>query len=225
MARRQAPGLAVALTAAGLIAGCGSTASHTASSREEALQRAQFVQVSNGLRSVQGAVQHEVAASRTAWPLIAGGLPQAPPAALRRAVGAASASASAKALPEPPFMASASRLTGPAAGIAGLYESYERLAEQGWRLTAASIAAIGGGAPAAASFARENSSLYIDAIYDGHFNLSLVGKDLTSGYEQLGGPQAFGAGLTQSEINALAAAYSIPAVRLEPHPGRAVEER
>jgi hypothetical protein len=221
MARRQAPGLAVALAAAGLIAGCGSTASHTTSSRELALQRAQFVQVSNGLRSVQGAVQHEVATSRTAWPLIAGGLPQALPSGLQGAVGAASAGA--KALPEPPFMRNAGQLTGPAAGIAGLYESYERLAERGWRLTAASIAAIGGGAPAAASFARENSSLYIDAIYDGHFNLSLLGKDLTSAYELLGGPTAFGAALPQSEINALAAGYSIPAVRLEPHPGRAVE--
>jgi hypothetical protein len=213
------------VAAAGLLAvlaGCGSTASHTPSSRELALQRAQFVQVNNGLRSVQGAVQHEVVASRTAWPLIADGLPQAPPAALQGAVGAASASS--KALPEPPFMRNVGQLTGPAAGIAGLYESYERLAERGWRLTAASIAAIVSGAPAGASFARENSSLYIDAIYDGHFDLSLLGKDLTSGYEQLGGPTAFGATLPQSEVNALAAAYSIPAVRLEPHPAGATKE-
>jgi hypothetical protein len=179
------------------------------------------VQVSDGLRSVEGAVQREVIASRGAWPLIAGGLPQALPATLQGAVGAASASA--KALPEPPFMANASQLTGPAAGIAGLYESYERLTERGWRLTETSIGAIVSASPAVASFERENSSLYIDAIYDGHFDLSLVGKDLTSAYELLGRPQAFGASLTQSQIDALAAAYSIPAVRLEPHPGRAVE--
>jgi hypothetical protein len=180
------------------------------------------VQVSNGLRSAEGAVQREVVASRSAWPLIAGGLPQALPAGLHGAVGAASAGA--KALPEPPFMRNAGRLTGPAAGIAGLYESYERLAERGWRLTEASIDAIVSGTPEVASFERENSSLYIDAIYDGHFDLSLVGKDLTSAYELLGGPRAFGATLTQSEIDALAAAYSIPAVRLEPHPAGAAKE-
>jgi hypothetical protein len=42
---------------------------------------------------------------------------------------------------------------------------------------------------------------------------------LVSGYEKLGGPQAFGAALTQAQVNALAGAYSIPAARLEPHPG------
>lgn len=167
-------------------------------------------------------MQREVAASRGAWPLIAGGLPQALPGTLQHAVGAASTSA--KALLEPSFMANASQLTGPAAGIAGLYESYERLAEQGWRLIEASVGALARGTPAVASFERGNSSLYIDAIYDGHFNLSLVGKDLTSAYEQLGGAQAFAAALTQSEIDALAVAYSIPAVRLEPHPSGAAKE-
>jgi hypothetical protein len=121
-------------------------------------------------------------------------------------------------------MASASRLTGPAAGIAGLYENYERLAERGWRLTAAGIATILDGSPAAARFARENAALYLDAIYDGHFDLSLLGKSVASGYTKLGGPSAFGARLTQSQVNALAAAYSIPAVRLAPHPGPTVAE-
>lgn len=163
-----------------------------------------------------------MAASRGAWPLIAGGLPRALPPALQGAVE--KASASAKAVPEPPFMRNAGELTGPAAGIAGLYESYERLAERGWRLTETAIGAVVSGAPGVASFERENSSLYIDAIYDGHFDLSLVGKDLASAYEQLGGAGAFGATLTQSEINALVAAYSIPAVRLEPHPSGAAKE-
>jgi hypothetical protein len=180
------------------------------------------VQVSDGLRSVERAVQREVVASRVAWPLIADGLPRALPPALRDAVS--KASANAKALPEPTFMANASRLTGPAAGIAGLYESYERLSERGWRLTEANISAIVRGTPTAASFARENSSLYIDAIYDGHFDLSLLGKSLLSAYEQLGGPAAFGAGPTQSQIDALAAAYSIPAVRLKPHPAGGAKE-
>jgi hypothetical protein len=133
-------------------------------------------------------------------------------------VGAASASA--KALPEPPFMVNSSELTGPAAGVAGLYESYDRLAERGWRLTEASIAAIVSGSPAVASFERGNSSLYLDAIYDGHFDLSLLGKSITSAYHRLGGQQAFGATLTESEIDALAATYSTPGVRLEPHPAQ-----
>jgi hypothetical protein len=135
----------------------------------------------------------------------------------------AAASASAKRLPEPPFMTNAARLTGPAAGIAGLYEQYVRLAERGWRLTEATVSAIVGGPPTAAGFARENASLYIYAIYDGHFDLSLVGHSLTSAYERLGGPQAFGPRLSLGEVNALAASYSIPAVRLEPHPAGAAE--
>jgi hypothetical protein len=186
------------------------------------LERAQLAQVSDGLRSAEEPVRREVAASRSAWPSIAAGIPRALPSSLRADVAAASASAGA--LSEPAFMANPARLTGPAAGIAGIYESYERLAERGWRLTDASIAAIAGAAPAAASFARENSSLYIDAIYDGHFDLSLLGKSLISAYEQLGGARAFGATLTPGEIGALGGAYSIPAVRLEPHPEGAAME-
>jgi hypothetical protein len=221
-----------------------------------ALQRAQFVRLSAGLRSAEGAVQREVSASRGAWPSIAAGLPRTISPALRAAVGKASASATA--LPEPRFLTNVAQLTGPAAGIAGIYENYEHLAERGWRLTSASIDAIAGGTqaggtqaggtqaggtqaggtqaggtqaggtpvgstPAVASFARENSSLYISAIYDGHYDLSLVGKSLTDGYSRLGGPAAFGATLPQGAIGALAAAYSIPSVRLEPHPAGAAK--
>jgi hypothetical protein len=210
------------LLAATLIAGCGSAASHAPNTRELALQRAQLVQVANELRALESAVQREVATSRGAWPQIANGLPRALSPSLRSEI--ASANASAGALPEPRFIAQSSKLTGPAAGIAGLYESYARLAQQGWRLTAAGIASILEGAPAAAGFARENSALYIDAIYDAHFDLSLLGKSVVSGYEKLGGSPGFGAGLTQAQVGALAAAYSIPAVRLEPHPGRTVAE-
>jgi hypothetical protein len=210
-----------ALGAVVVLAGCAS-GSYVSSRRELALQRAQLVQVSDGLRSVEPAVQREVRASRVAWPLIADGLAQTLDERLRGAVS--KARASADALLAPSFMAKASELTGPAAGIAGLYESYDRLAERGWRLTETTIAAIVSDTPAVASFERENSSLYIEAIYDGHFNLSLVGKDLTEAYDRLGGAKAFGATLTPREIDALASTYSITAMRLEPHPGRAVEE-
>ena len=80
------------------------------------------------------------------------------------------------------------------------------------------------GLRSAARYSRTNSSFYIDAIYDGHFNLSLVGKSLTAGYEKLGGAGAFGSRLPPSRLAALAAAYSIPAVRLEPHPAGAAKE-
>jgi hypothetical protein len=122
-------------------------------------------------------------------------------------------------------MANAQELTGPAAGIAGLYESYDRLAERGWRLTETTITAIATSPPAVASFERANSPLYIHSIYDSHYNLSLLGKRLAEGYARLGGPSAFGRTLTQTELDSLASAYSIPAVRLEPRPGPGAEER
>jgi hypothetical protein len=222
------------LGAAMLIAGCGSSSSlHAQSSRELALERTQFEQVSSHLSHLEAAVEREVAASRVAWPSIAGGLPQALGGGLRTAVS--TANARAKALPEPSFSASARKLTGPASGIAGIYENYEQLAQRGWNLTEAALQTIAGAgstatnataasAAAQASFERANSPLYIDAIYDAHFDLSVLGKSLVGGYEKLGGPRAFGAALTQAEVNALAGAYSIPAVRLEPHPTGAAKD-
>ncbi len=186
------------------------------------MERSQFLQVSAGLQSSERAVRDEIAASRGAWPALASGLPAAPSPALRGAV--ARASAKAALVPAPTFLAEPRSLTGPAAGIAGLYESYERLAPRSWRLTLAAIDAIATGPPAAARYSRTNSSFYIDAIYDAHFNLSLVGKSLLTGYEKLGGATAFGAKLPASRLAALAAAYSIPAVRLEPHPTGAARE-
>jgi hypothetical protein len=226
----------VVLAVAGL-AGCGSgSSSHAQSNRELALERTQFEQVSNQLGDLEAAVKHEVAASRLAWPAIAGGLPQAPGNGLRTAVSAANASV--KTLPEPSFLANASKLTGPASGIAGIYENYEQLAQRGWNLTEEAVQTISSASPARtsattagartsdaqASFARTNSPFYIDAVYDGHFDLSLLGKSLVSGYEKLGGSEAFGAALTQAQVDALAGVYSIPAVRLAPHPAGAAND-
>lgn len=131
----------------------------------------------------------------------------------------------AGAITEPPFMGQQEVLTGPAAGLAGLWGGYSRLARDGWIMTEATIATIAHGPVRAATFSAANSSLYIDSIYDAHFNLSLLGKSLIDGYRKLGGQSAFGAKLTQSEVEALASGYSISAVRLEPHPGQAAEAK
>ncbi len=74
----------------------------------------------------------------------------------------------------------------------------------------------------AARFLRANAPLYIYCVYDGHYHLSLIGEALLSAYLKLGGVAAFGASLTQSRVEALALAYSIPATRLEPHPAPSV---
>lgn len=220
--------LAAALVA--VLTGCGAGSS-SVSRREYALERAQFEQVADELREVQRDVHREVGTSRAAWPLIYNGLPTRMSASLQSRVKAASDVAGA--LPAPRFMTQQANLTGPASGIAGLYEDYDRLAERGWRLTETTVSGIVSGPRSVAEFVRANSPLYIDSIYDGHFDLSLIGKKLLDGYDKIedlsqepkfAGIGGFGASLTRREVQALAAAYSIPAVRLEPHPGPATEE-
>lgn len=220
----------LAFGAAGLLAGCGSGESNI-SRREYALERAQFEQVADELGEVRAAVHREVATSRGVWPLIYNGLPARIGVRLQNGVKAASEVAGD--LPAPRFMAQQSTLTGPASSIAGLYEDYDRLAERGWRLTETGIAGIVSGPVSVQRFVRANSPLYIHAIYDGHFDLSLIAKKLLEGYEKIedlseerkfAGIGGFGPSLTQGQVSALAAAYSIPAVRLEPHPGPGTEE-
>jgi hypothetical protein len=226
-------GATLALCVAGMvgaIAGCGSGESNI-SRREYALERAQFEQVADELGEVRAAVHREVATSRAVWPRIYNGLPAH--IGTRVQDGIKAASEVAGDLPAPRFMAKQATLTGPASGIAGLYEDYDRLAERGWRLTETGIAGIMSGPVSVQRFVRANSPLYIHSVYDGHFDLSLIGKKLLAGYKKIAalskgkkfaGIGGFGASLTQGEVNALAAAYSIPAVRLEPHPGPGTEE-
>jgi hypothetical protein len=76
----------------------------------------------------------------------------------------------------------------------------------------------GGATTSAARFLRSNAALYIYCIYDGHYDLSLIGKALRDAYHTLGGAPAFGGSLTQAQVEALAGAYSIPSTRLTPHP-------
>jgi hypothetical protein len=166
-----------------------------------------------------------------ARPLVAGGLAASIPQATRRAISTASGNARALVVPGLLRVGKARELTGPAAGIAGLFGPFVRLTERGWTLTGTAIDEIAGGTPTAsgtptvdgtptsARFARENVALYIDAVYDGHFDASLIGKGLLAGYLKLGGSEAFGAKLTAAEVDALARAYSPQAERLDPHPG------
>ncbi len=71
---------------------------------------------------------------------------------------------------------------------------------------------------AAARFLRANAGLYIYCVYDGHYDLSLIGKSLQNAYRKLGGAPRFGGSLTQGQVEALARAYSIPSSRLTPRP-------
>ncbi len=75
---------------------------------------------------------------------------------------------------------------------------------------------------AAARFLRANAALYIYCVYDGHYHLSLIGKVVQSAYRKLGGPSAFGASLTPSQVEALTRAYSTSGALLEPHPAPSV---
>lgn len=215
--------------AAGAV-GCGSHRPRPAALR---LERADLVLVAHTLGQLEASTHSEVVAARAAWPGLAHGLPRNPSPTTRLAVAVAERRAAAIALPG--YVTSeAGGLTGPATTPGGLLKAYAVLAPRGWRFVAAALAAEptaaaqdGGtgraaGAPATttapAQFLRANAGLYIYCIYDGHYDLSLVGKALQDAYGKLGGPPAFGGSLTQRRVETLARAYSIPATRLAPHP-------
>jgi hypothetical protein len=201
-----------------VLAGCGST-NRARSPVEAGLEREDLVAVSRDLRQAESSLQREMAATRIAWPLVANGLPTSIPPATQSKVAAAGAAARAILLPALMSEAQARELTGPAAGIASLFGPFRKLAERGWTLIGAAIEEIDSGPPATARFARENVALYIDGVYDGHFDAGLIGKSLLSGYRKLGGEKAFGAMLPQAEVDALARAYSLATERLDPHSG------
>jgi hypothetical protein len=163
-------------------------------------------------------VRNEVAAARTAWRLVANGLP-ANTVAARPAIKAASERAASLIAPALFRENEAASLTGPASGLAGLYRTFNGLATRGWQLIGTATEQIEHGSPAAARFARANVALYIESVYDGHFSLAQVGERLQDGYSSLGGSSAFGTSLTQGEVEGLARAYSEASDRLHPHVG------
>jgi hypothetical protein len=213
--RRAAPLL---LSCAALaIGGCGG--GDGASTAGLRLQREDLVAVGHALLRAQGPVERELAATKAAWPLVANGLPAALPGSARATVATAAAQAARILVPAPLPEAQATTLTGPGAQLAGLFQSFDGLARNGWRLIAAAIDAGEHGSPAAARFARANVALYIESVYDAHFSLAQIGKKLASGYQKLGGAAAFGSSLTDSEVNALTRTYSEASARLHPHVG------
>jgi hypothetical protein len=155
-------------------------------------------------------VHAEVTAARVAWPALVDGLQPTSTQATHRAITRAAARAEAIVLPT--FLIAEGGLTGPAAGVGGLLKSYTVLTRRGWQFLAAASRT------SRTSFLRTNSGLYVYCVYDGHFELSVLGKKLQAAYRKLGGGDAFGAALTPADVEALVRAYSSATTRLEPHP-------
>jgi hypothetical protein len=203
--------------AAILLASCGSARHSTpAASR---LEREDLLTVAHALGEARGHVAKEVSAAKAAWRTIANGLPEDAATISRPAVQDAMRRAETVGVPTPFQEAEVGELTGPASGLAGLFRSYTRLSTRGWQQVLAAIEASEHGSTAAARFARANSALYIESIYDGHYSLATIGKQLLLAYKKLGGVAGFGASLTQQEVNSLAQAYSQAVNRLHPHVG------
>jgi hypothetical protein len=197
------------------LAGCGK---HTPRAAALRIERADLVLLAHTLRGLEAPIHGEVAAARAAWPELVGGIPRDVSRATRLQIETANVRASA--IPIPAFLDIEGGLTGPAAGLGALLKDYARLAQRGWRVTASATAASAHErrSPAAVSFLRANSGLYIYCVYDGHYDLSLIGRKLQDAYKTLGGPRAFGRALTSGSVEALALGYSIAATRLQPHP-------
>jgi hypothetical protein len=203
---------------AGALSGCGGPHRSPAELR---LEREDLVIVSRALRQVERPIANELAAAKLAWPLVVNGLPSGAQALASSRARIAAAAASATRIPTPPLLseAQAVSLTGPGSPLAGLFRAYTGLTARGWALIGAAIDQIGHGSPASAQFARNNVALYIESVYDGHFDLAQVNKHLTDGYRALGGQAAFGAVLTEAEVDTLGDAYSEMTARLYPHVG------
>jgi hypothetical protein len=179
------------------------------------LQREDLALAAHELRRVEPAAARELAAAKAVWPRLAHGLP-AETGSVAAPVRAAQAAAAALPMPSVFSEPSAVEFTGPGYSLVALYRSFQSLTAHAWPMISAAIDQIERGSPAA-RFARENVGIYIESVYDAHFGLAQVGKKLVDGYHKLKGPAAFGATLTQAEVNALAAAYSEANYRLQPH--------
>ena len=227
--RALALALALGVLAAVALGGCGRAQPTPA---QLALEREDLIALAKALQSREQQVAQELAATKHAWPLVVNGLPQG---SLDGLVAPVSAAAKSSAQVTAPALVGEARgysltgpaasTTGPAAALAGLFRSYRGFSQRGWQLTSTAIEQIRAGerpdasprAKAAARFARENVGLYIESVYDGHFELAQIEKKLRKAYANLGGPAAFGSALTAAEMEDLASAYSEATARLHPH--------
>lgn len=201
--------------------GCGAQRSSSAV-HDVSLERVDLKIVSSALEKAERSVGREVAVAKEIWPSIAHGLPRQ----ISPGLGSKSATASSRAgeILAPSFMTQAEGpiskqrrdLTGPAAGIAGLFQSFSILAERGWKQTSSNIADLQGTSTADANFVRSNASLYLSCLYDAHFDLASIGKSIIKAYLKLGGEEGFGASLPRSQVDQLAGFYS-DQLKLEPH--------
>jgi hypothetical protein len=179
------------------------------------LQRSQLTLVSTQLAALEQPVQREVIATRAVWHSIAKGLPAHPGA--RVAAQISVARAAAEALPAPAFLEYRHKLLGPAWRISTLFAEFELLAKHGWAHVDQAVGTLRHGPAAVARFERTNAGLYIDSIYDGHFDASLIGERVLNSYKRLGEQHAFGASLSPATVKSISLAYSPKTVRLTPH--------
>jgi hypothetical protein len=207
---------AVALLVLAALAGAGCGKASSPSPAELALEREDLVFVVRALQSVQGESSDEVAATRAAWPQIYAGLARRRTGLYTPQIRNAIETASRLDLPTLFEPRPAASLTGPASGLTGLYRAFSGLASRGWKMIGGAIFQIEHGTPPAARFARDNIALYIESIYDAHYGLTQIGKQLRAAYAKLGGEEVFGEALGQDEVDALASAYSEASDRLEP---------
>jgi hypothetical protein len=198
---RRAAALLLASGAALALCACGSSRPPTPAASQ--LEREDLVLVSHTLSGMHGALAGEVTATKTAWPYVAGGIDGSGPgdgrpgATALGAIETAAQIASRLKLPALFTERKSASITGPGAGMAALFRSYVILSTRGWQQIESAHEQVHHGTPGAARFARANLNLYIDSVYDAHFSVAQLGKQLIAGYKKLGGPAAFGTSLTQ----------------------------
>lgn len=204
-----------------VLAGCGHKhppAPSSPTARRLALEGEDLTAVATALRHAAPSTIREVEAAKAVWPQIYAGLPPRPGPGIQAKVE--EALRRTQQIEFPPLFkeGKADILTGPGSSLAGLFRGYTILTERGWSLILAAIRQDEYGPSPARKFTRENVNLYIESIYDAHFELAQIGKGLEDGYKKLGGPDEFhGGSLTQLQVQALAQVYSEPNMRLYPH--------
>lgn len=198
------------------LGGCGG---RTPTPQALRLERADLAQVAHALARAEPLVGRELAATKLAWRDVVNGLPARPAQSARAAIAAASARAGAIGTPGIFEERVGATLTGPGAQLASEFRTFSLLTARGWRLIVAALQQREHAGAPAARFASANAGLYIESVYDGHFALAQIGRQLRAGYRKLGAARAFGPALSAAEVARLAATYSEAHERLHPHPG------